>query len=221
MIYGIIPVGGVGSRLALPFPKELLPLKGYNYYYPVCKMTVDKMIEAGCQQIYFIHGKDTKNEIKNYFNSQNFYHINNQSPQFSKTITCFMENVKLDKEDIILYGLPDSYYDGNLFPKLLTAYGAVCGLFVTNPYSKVDRINVDTGLLDVKSEKTINNSDLFWGVLKFDYNSMLLYKQILENTEESELGNVLNKISFKTVTENKNYIDLGTWPSLNEYWSKY
>ena len=48
MIYGIVPVGGKGTRLGLYFSKELFPLKGHDYYYPVCKYTVDNMIEAGC-----------------------------------------------------------------------------------------------------------------------------------------------------------------------------
>jgi hypothetical protein len=220
MIYGIIPVGGIGSRLGLPYPKELLPLKGYESYYPVCKLTVDKMLDAGCEKIYFIHGSTTKEQIKKYFNHDNFYHVNNLSPEFSKTITCFLENVELQKNDIILYGLPDSYYEGNLFPKMLTMSGLICGLFKTFNTSKVDRINIHSKLFDVKSEKNNNNSDLFWGGLKFDYDSILMYKKILETIEETELGNIVNKIPFQTITENKNYIDLGTWKSLNEYWSK-
>lgn len=218
MIYGVIPVGGKGTRLGLPYPKELLPLKNFDFYYPVCKLTVDNMISSGCEKIYFIHGSETKEDIKKYFNENIYFHINNNSEMFSKTITCFIESVVLKENDIVLYGLPDSFYKENLFSDLLNLNGIGCGLFKTNDLSKVDRINNKTKLFDIKSPKNKYNSKLFWGVIKFDFNSLKKYKEILYNTNDSEVGSILNKIGFNTVTKNNKYLDLGTWTSLNEYW---
>jgi UTP-glucose-1-phosphate uridylyltransferase len=48
MIYGIVPVGGSACRLNLPYPKELLPLKGFDSYKPVRQITIENMVDAGC-----------------------------------------------------------------------------------------------------------------------------------------------------------------------------
>jgi hypothetical protein len=216
MIFGIIPVGGVGSRLGMAFPKELLPLKGYNSYYPVSRLTVDNMIDAGCEKIYFIHGKNFKDQIREYYKSENFFHIKNMSPDFSMSINAFLENVKIKQNDIVLFGLPDSYYSGNLFLKLVKKDGLCCGMFQTLDEIKVDRLNNDNKF-DVKCEKTVNNKNLFWGVLKFDFDSINKYLSILNETGEKEIGNIINKINFSYIVGEK-YIDLGTWQSLNKYW---
>lgn len=216
MIYGIVPVGGTGSRLGMAFPKELLPLKGYNKYYPVSKLTVDNMLQAGCEKIYFIHGESYKQQIREYYNKEKFSHINNYSPDFSMSIGSFVENVKIEKNDTILFGLPDSFYYGNLFLKLVKKDGLCCGLFETFDETKVDRINKNNKF-DVKSKKTNDNSNLFWGVLKFDFSTINLYNEILQKTKEKEVGNIINQINF-TCEIGEKYIDLGTWEFLNKYW---
>jgi hypothetical protein len=197
MIYGIIPVGGKGTRLGLPYPKELLPLKNFNSYYPVCKLTVDNMLQSGCEKIYFIHGEETKSEIKNYFKEDIYFHINNKSEMFSKVITCFLDNISLNEEDIVLFGLPDSYYKTNLYLELVKMDGLVCGLFITNDFSKVDRLKLNSKIFDVKSEKLISNSSLFWGVIKFDYYSLKKYTEIITSSNDSEVGSIINKIGFE------------------------
>jgi choline kinase len=216
MIYGIIPVGGIGSRLGMAFPKELLPLKGYNRYYPVSKLTVDNMLEAGCEKIYFIHGQEFKGQIKKYYEGGKYFHIKNYSMDFSMCIKAFLDNVELKESDKVLFGLPDSFYYGNLFLKLIKQEGLCCGLFETFDESKVDRINKNNKF-DVKSQKNFDNLNLFWGVLKFDFKSLNDYSKILQETKEKEVGNIINKINFSYVIGEK-YIDLGTWESLNKYW---
>lgn len=216
MIYGIIPVGGVASRLSIPFPKELMPLKGHTQYYPVSKLTVDNMISAGCDAIYFIHGKEYKQQIVDYYNGDKFFHIQNFDASFSEVINCFFKHVKISEDDKILFGLPDSFYKGNPFTKLINIEGLCCGLFKTFDVVKVDRLNKDNKF-DVKSEKTENNSNLFWGVIKFDYFSINKYVNLLQTSIEKEVGNIINSMQFSYVIEDF-YFDLGTWDSLNKYW---
>ena len=130
-----------------------------------------------------------------------------------------MENVEIKEEDVIMYGLPDSFYDNNLFSKVIEKDGLVCGLFETVDQSRVDRLTTDTGKFDVKSVKTEKNMNLFWGIIKFDHDSIHEYCRLFTETGEKEVGNIINKIPF-SVVEGSTYIDLGTWDSLNIYWSK-
>lgn len=217
MIYGVIPVGGVASRLSIPFPKEMMPLKDYNYYYPVSKLTVDNMISAGCDSIYFIHGKKLKNELIEYYNDKKFIHIQNLKISFSEVINTFFKHAKLQRNDTILFGLPDSYYKGNPFIELINNRGLCCGLFKTFDNIKVDRLN-NSNKFDVKSQKNENNLNLFWGVIKFDYDSLNQYIEILNKSGHNEVGNIINDIDFSYIILDY-YYDLGTWDSLNKYWN--
>lgn len=216
MIYGLIPVGGKGTRLGLPFSKEMLPLKGYEDYYPVCKLTVDNMLSAGCQKIFFIHGFEYKTEIINLFNQENFVHIKNLSERQSEVFSSFYNSVVLKDNDIFLYGLPDSFYKKNLFPQIKNIDGLVCGMYKTDDDCKVGRLNIITNKF-VKSIKEEDLTDYCWGVLKFDLSCLKIFNEFIKksNFEAEEL---LNENNFKVVYGDE-YFDLGTWKSLNKYWS--
>ena len=60
MIYGLVPIGGRGTRLGLTFSKEMLPQKGFKYFNPVSNHLVSTMQEAGADEIVFIHGFEFK-----------------------------------------------------------------------------------------------------------------------------------------------------------------
>jgi hypothetical protein len=218
MIYGIVPVGGKGTRLGLSFSKELFPLKGYDYYYPVCKYTVDNLIEAGCEKIYFIHGKEFKIEILELFYSKNYYHIKNFSNRQSDIFSCFFSNIKSSEDDIYLYGLPDSYYEINLFNIIKDMDGLVCGMFKVDDNSKVGRLNSENKF--VKSIKTDDNGDECWGLLKMNYDVLLNLSNMLneDTSDQLEIEVFLNKFDFKSTNGGK-YWDLGTWNIINNYWN--
>lgn len=217
MIYGLVPVGGVGSRLNLPFHKELLPLKGYNSYYPVCKLTVDNMLFAGAEKIIFIHGSNKKKEIVELFNNKNFLHLNNNSKRQSEVFSVFFNNVPLNENDVILYGLPDSYYNINLFPKMLNNSGLVCGMYKCSSYSNVGRIDIKTNKF-IKSQKNAYLSEFCWGVLKFDYNSIKNFNYYINKDINLEAEELLNFNNFSLLYGDL-YYDLGTWDSINSYWN--
>lgn len=221
MIYGLIPVGGKGKRLSLPFSKEMLPQKGYNYYNPILNHLVEKMIKAGAGEIYFIHGDTYKEDIVSYFKENKHKHILQEKIGFAMVLKTFYDNLekKLDKNDQILFGLPDVYFEGNPFPCLLEEYGLVCGLFKTNDFTKVDRLIINTNKFDVKSIKTYNNSDYFWGVLKFDKENLDFIIQNTNFETTQEIGHILNNSIDKKFCYYGKYIDIGTWENLNIYWS--
>jgi glucose-1-phosphate thymidylyltransferase len=56
MIYGLIPIGGKGTRLGLPFSKEMLPQAGVLFYKPIVSHVTEKMMQAGADRIIFVHG---------------------------------------------------------------------------------------------------------------------------------------------------------------------
>jgi len=223
-VYGLIPCGGKGTRLGLPFPKEMLPQKGYEYYNPLINHTVEKMITAGATYIYFVHGTEFKQEIVDYYHQPHFIHIKQTTPGFARVLIDFYNNVLLNEEDQVLFGLPDSVYEGNPFISMVQRKGLICGLFITdNPETKVDRLTVDAMGFQIKSPKRIDNQDWFWGVLKFDGKTFFDLSQVLEfgawsSSKYNEIGQILNRMPH-TLIKNGSYNDLGTWIDYNSYLS--
>lgn len=221
MIIGVIPVGGLGSRLGLPFSKEMLPQRGYLYYNPIINHLVQKMLSAGAEEVLFIHGPTAKKDIKGFFAEKKFKHILQKDIGFSKVLKCLHEHIKNKrkyKDSTILFGLPDVYFNGNPFFDILKKNGVVCGLFKTDNETMVDRLNEKTGKFDIKTPKTKENSDFFWGVIKFDYPSF--HKSIISTdfSRIREVGLILNRIKEKSLIYFDDYIDIGTWKNLNIYW---
>ncbi len=219
MIYGIIPVGGKGKRLGLPFSKEMLPQKGRTQI----NHTVIKMKEAGVDLIVFVHGEEFKDDICKYYEGLEYVHIKQTKPSFAGCLKDFYEYVLPSRDSQILFGLPDSIYQGNLFLNCLEQKGLVCGVFKTLPTTKVDRLSQmsDNGVNEpffyVKAEQAGDASELFWGVLKFagkDIELMILDGMFDRYTE---IGDIINRYP-KLIVRGNNYLDLGTWENLNEYW---
>ncbi len=229
MIIGVIPIGGKGTRLGLPFSKELLPLAGFNYYKPVVENTTDNMIAAGANIIVFIHGAKHKLDILQHFNGPQFIHITQPEQSFAgvlKRLDDFMKETAL-KPTRFLFGLPDTYYSDNPFIKLSMENIFTCAIFIASKDMKVDRLLVGVEpfdkaapKFDIKNIKTEENSNYFWGCFAFSPEDL---RHIIENTDfntEKEIGNIINNMPKIKCVQFGEYHDLGTWSSLNKYWKK-
>jgi glucose-1-phosphate thymidylyltransferase len=217
MIYGLIPVGGKGTRLGLPYSKEMLPQKNFYHFNPVCNHIVKKMELAGASKIYFVHGFEFKKDLKEFFNESNYIHILQNTIGFANVIKDFYDEVKdLKDEDRIIFGLPDSIFNENPFVEMLNKKGIVCGLFTTNKISKVDRLEIKQNKFQIKVSKNDGNKDQFWGILKFD--GLCIKKMIQDKVFDkfNEIGEILNLYNFDYVIGNS-YLDIGTWQNYNRY----
>ena len=222
MIIGLIPVGGKGVRLGLPYAKEMLPQKNYDFYNPVINHLVEKMQLAGAEQIVFVHGLEYKEDIVEYYDTNaetwidhpKYIHVLQGKLGFANVIAEFFDNVETHSGDKVIFGLPDSVFNVNPFVEMLNEKGIVAGLFTTEPYAKVDRLS--KGQFQVKTAKTEENEDWFWGVLKFDIDDIarMCDDNIFE--QYTEIGDILNHYGFNVIRGDK-YIDLGTWIGYNRY----
>jgi hypothetical protein len=216
MIYGLIPIGGAGTRLGLPYSKEMLPQKNFDYFNPLVNHIVEKMKFAGAEKICFVHGKDFKKDVTEFFDEQNHIHILQEELGFANVILDFCKKIKIEDSDKVIFGLPDSLFEGNPFIDLIDKKGIVTGLFVTNALTKVDRLEKSKNNFQIKVPKTEDNLDLFWGVLKFDGSDL---KKMIEDrvfSFHTEIGDILN-LYEKTHVICTSYLDLGTWNNYNKY----
>ncbi len=65
---GIVPAAGKGTRLGLPFPKELWPLPGVPGFLPVAQITVQNMLAASVTRLAFVI-TDEKAAVLRHFRS--------------------------------------------------------------------------------------------------------------------------------------------------------
>ena len=161
MIYGLVPIGGMGTRLGLPYAKEMLPQKNFDYFNPLVNHVVEKMKFAGAETICFVHGEHFKKEVTDFFNEPNYLHLLQEKKGFANVILDFGKQVKIEDEDRVILGLPDSLFEGNPFVDLIDRKGIVTGLFKTNALSRVDRLDKSENNFQVKVSKSENNLDLF------------------------------------------------------------
>lgn len=215
MIYGLVPVGGKGVRLSLPYSKEMLPQKNHDIFNPVINHTVEKMELAGADMVVFVHGQEFKEDIRGHFKDKRYLHVAQKRPGFANVLMDFWNAARPELSDKIVFGLPDSVYDGNPFVEMVHRPGVVCGLFTTDDDAKVDRL-CENGDFQIKSPRNDSNSEYFWGVLKFDGIdiSAMIEKGEFERT--SEIGDILNRLD-KSFVKASSYVDLGTWAGYNRY----
>jgi glucose-1-phosphate thymidylyltransferase len=65
---GLIPAAGGGTRLGLPFPKELTPLVHPAGFKPVAELAVESITRSGGKHVVFVIN-ETKHQLIGYFGS--------------------------------------------------------------------------------------------------------------------------------------------------------
>ena len=216
MIYGLVPIGGNGTRLGLTFSKEMLPQKGFRHFNPISNHLVNAMQEAGADEIVFVHGFDLKKDVAEFFNDNCHRHLPQGAKGFANVLRELLVNIPLQYNDKVLFGMPDTVFQGNPFFEMIKHPGITCGLFTTNDESKVDRLFVDVQKFAVKHSKNSTLQDRFWGLLKFDGFDIGDMDTKGYFSKFSEIGDILNQYDFSCVYAEK-FLDLGTWDNYNYY----
>ena len=220
MIYGLVPIGGIGTRLGLTFSKEMLPQKGYLHFNPISNHLVSAMKEAGAEEIIFIHGFEFKKDVISFFNKDFHKHFLQKTEGFSNVLKEIMINISLENSDKILFGMPDTVFRGNPFHEMVTHEGIACALFSTNDSSKVDRLYQNKQKFAVKQPKSWALQNRFWGLLKFDGINLLNMENTGQFSVHTEIGDILNLHDFACLNAD-DYLDLGTWDNYNDYLKNY
>lgn len=65
---GLIPAAGKGTRLNLPYPKELYPVIRENRYKPLAQFVVENLVASQARDIVFVIN-ETKHQLIGYFGS--------------------------------------------------------------------------------------------------------------------------------------------------------
>lgn len=165
---GVIPAAGKGSRLGLPFSKELLPLLDKNSFYPIIQSSIEAMKSNGIKKIIIIINHHKSDLIKFLGNGQKFnlvlIYVVQQEP--TSLPQALLEAVKISGDEDILFLMPDTLILPNdflkeFFKKMNHNFPINLGCFITNQPHKFAMISEKNSIVDFIEEKN-PNSKLTW-----------------------------------------------------------
>lgn len=230
---GVIPAAGKGTRLNLPFSKELLPLLDKKIYFPVIQNSIEAMIGVGINRIVIVVSHHKSDLIKflgngSRFSVQLLYVIQEEATSLPQAL---LEAIKItDKEDI-LFLMPDTLILPNDFLKVFfdqinTAFSINLGCFKSELVHKFAMISENNNIVDFIEEKNPKSKlKWMWGfwywkesfsqhIRDFDFS--------IKNDTEWTLSDVAKAYIDKrdihaVLLENFSYRDLGTHDEIYDY----
>jgi glucose-1-phosphate thymidylyltransferase len=236
-IIGLIPAAGKGSRLGLPFPKELYPINIENNYKPVAEFIIDNLISAGIDHICFVIN-ETKHQLIGYFgNGEKFgcrfsyVYQDFQSNKFAKSpglAQAIDASYHLIKGQRVYFGMPDTIISPkNVFQIMKNTFqkeiDVLLGLFVTNTPEKFGMVETDNNKKVNKIiDKPIDSSlTKMWGCIVWGPKFSEFLHESVEK-REYDFANILNLAINKglnvqsTFFPEGNYIDVGTFSEVSK-----
>ena len=114
---GIVPAGGIGTRLGLPLSKELLNI-GDEEHYPVVRFSLNCMLTAGCKEFILIV-TEAKGDLVQYvskwcYERSAILHViyNDEGKKgYARGLLDIENLICLRTPKRLLFCLPDSVYE--------------------------------------------------------------------------------------------------------------
>lgn len=230
---GLVPAAGEGTRLGLPFPKELYPiLDNDNKIKPVCQNVIEQLRDCGIQNIVLVisnnkyqivsHLKDGKsldcNLIYVYQERRNLTQSNSNSPGLAHAISSAYH---VTKDKLVFFGMPDTVvYPKKVFEQgyeLLVDSDAILYLFKTNTPHKFGMVRRDVNgkVIQVVDKPSKTDLELMWGYIAWKPVFTRFIQAQIDNQEYDFSAIINNAISEgitvnSIVVNNGKYYDIGT-----------
>lgn len=234
-LIGLVPAAGSGSRLGLPFPKELLPTLDKKKFKPVINYVVDDLIYAGTNHIVFVIN-ESKHQLIGYFGSgkkfgcnfsyvvqENISTCSSTSPGLADALTSAYH---LIKDRVVLFGMADTI----MWPKEAFKAGLselensdlVLCLFPTDYPEKFGMVSLDNnGYVDRILDKPKSTKlKYMWGCVIWkprfsEYLTLKVCNELIGDFAEILNSAINDNFIIKAVTfPNGKFIDFGTYEEI-------
>jgi glucose-1-phosphate thymidylyltransferase len=243
-LIGLIPAAGKGTRLNLPYPKELYPVIRNNRYKPLAQFVVENMLESGVRDIVFVIN-ETKHQLIGYFGSgqrfdctfsyvvqENDHNLNGStSPGLAHALDSAYHLVC---GKTVFFGMADTLMQPrDVFRHLLInaqpADQVILGLFEVSRPDKFGMVNFDNKgrvlKIDDKPKKTTLR--YAWGCIAWRPAFTEYLHNSVINIQISDFATIMNKaiedgMSFRSVVlPSGQYADLGTYEEISDLDKQY
>lgn len=239
-LIGLIPAAGKGTRLGLPYPKELYPIVRNNTYKPLSQFTVEAILEANVKHLVFVIN-ETKHQFIGYYGDGSRFNCNfsyvvqenyeNNNSKSSGLIQALNSSYHLIKNKTVLFGMADTLlYPKNCFNYVLDNFSnnksdLTFGLFPIESRNlsksaivKINSINRVEAIYD-KPDSIGDIPNLGWAFIIWSPVFTEFLHESINERPDSDFASVLNKAvdSFNLtgfqVPQGK-YLDLGTYDDI-------
>jgi len=236
---GLIPVAGRGSRLNLPFSKELYPIRT-NSYYPVVLNSINALKSIGIYKCVFVINPEKSDLLKYLGNGSKF------SMQFQFVIhevpkslpQSILEAVDLIRDKEVFFLLADSLIspDNYLseFSRVDTKFPITLGLFKSSRPDKFSMVKFNLKYVtDIVDKDSSNKYEHMWGLIRWNneftnyIRNFDFYQFHRENRNyEITLTDVLmyfvieKKVDY-VLLDRFSFRDLGTYDEIEAYMSEH
>lgn len=243
-LVGLIPAAGKGTRLNLPYPKELYPIIRENRYKPLAQFVVENLTTAGTTDIVFVIN-ETKHQLIGYFGSgrrfgcqfsyavqePNNDHNGSTSPGLAHALD---SGYHLVSGKTVLFGMADTIMQPKeVFRCLIDAASptdqVILGLFdVTRPqkFGMVD-FAPDGRVHRIVDKPTQTDLRYAWGCIAWrpafsEYLHCAVNQQNIADFARIMNDAIGQGMPFRAVVvPGGQYADLGTYEEINELEQKY
>lgn len=231
---GVIPAAGMGTRLGLPFSKELFPIYTDTSYTPIILKSIQALKKIGINEIVVIINWAKNDIIKYLGNGKKFeinitYVVQNEPKSLPQAIK---EAYHLLEGKVVYFLMPDTLIEPNDF---LVEFDTkpvekeiTLGLFKTTRPDKFGMVNFQNDLVTFMEEKNSSSKlEYMWGFMRWKdkfSKAILNFPYDLES-KETTMSDVVNNFLLSgdvgfVKLDNYKYRDLGTFDEIEKYFEE-
>lgn len=235
---GLIPCAGKGSRLGLPFSKEMFPDIYSDHFRPIIMYTIEAMKLAGIKHLIFTVNPKKTDVLDFLGNGKQFdmdftFCIHPSPKSLPESLN---EAYHLIKDKRVVFAMPDTLISPQDFiVEVLNKHinnksaEVTLGCFKTENPTSVSVVEFENELVKNVIEKPKEtNLDWMWGLMVWEpsfsneLNNFVLNSQPRPGVKElyvsDALQNLINRNSvYSCKFENGEYKDLGTYQAINNW----
>lgn len=239
---GLIPCAGRGSRLSLPFSKELFPNVYTSHYSPIILYTINALKKAGIDHL-IITINPQKVDILNFLGNGNQFGVKISYCVHPKPLSLphsINEACHLIKDKIVVFSMPDTFVQPSDFLKTLlnthqndeTSEVTMAGFKTDNPtkFGMVEFSELTGKVKCINDKPSSTNLKWMWGAMVWNPEFTEVLHQFIAN-ESNKLSEkeliltdalkpliIQNRVNLHCYDEGR-YRDLGTYDEIKK-WSK-
>lgn len=236
---GLVPCAGKGSRLGLPFSKEMFPIIHNDEYTPIITYTIQAMKKAGIKHIIFTINPQKGDLLRYLGNGEQFgmkftYCIHPVPRSLPESL---YEAIHLIQDKNVVFAMPDTFVQPTDYLETLLKdhfseqdRAVTLACFQTNNPSKFGMVDYKENRVSEIIDKPLNSQlNWMWGAMVWGPEFTIELKNFVENAdnhnnkaEELIFSDALNTlIPINKVYcfrfSNGIYKDLGTYKEIIEW----
>lgn len=236
---GLVPAAGRGTRLNLPYPKELYPVIRDNHYKPIAQYVLDSLTAGDVRHVVFVVN-ETKHQLMGFFGDGHrfgchiSYVVQESNDEQNKSTSPGLAHAlnsayHLIRGKTVFFGMADTIMQpGDAFRRACAAAekddDVILVLFATERPEKFGMVRMDPNnrIVEIVDKPRITELTHMWGCIIWRPRFTEFLNECVCRQKISDFAGIMNNamasgFNFRGVRmEGGTYIDLGTYEEIME-----